>query len=76
MDAKLKPAKKPAPAPKANEIKVSSTVVPTRLVDYNGTPVRQYDSSYTVIQLTGDRAVLTARGSTWAAMNVRDLKLA
>lgn len=75
VDAKLKPAKKPAPAPKANEIKVSSTVVPTRLVDYNGTPVRQYDSSYTVIQLTGNRAVLSARGSIWAAMRTQDLKL-
>lgn len=75
VDAKLKPTKKPAPAPKANEIKVSSTVVPTRLVDYNGTPVRQYDSSYTVIQLTGNRAVLSARGSIWAAMRTQDLKL-
>lgn len=75
VDAKLKPAKRPAPAPKANEIKVSSTVVPTRLVDYNGTPVRQYDPSYTVIQLTGNRAVLSARGSIWAAMRTQDLKL-
>ena len=76
VDAKLNPATKPSPAPKKNEIKVGSTVVPTRLVDYNGTPVRQYDPSYTVIQLTGNRAVLSARGSVWAAMRVTDLRLA
>lgn len=76
VDAKLKPAKKPAPAPKGNDIEVGSTVIPTRLVDYNGTPVRQYDPSYTVIQLTGNRAVLSARGAVWCAMNVKDLKLA
>lgn len=76
VDAKLNPATKPSPAPKKNEIKVGSTVVPTRLVDYNGTPVRQYDPSYTVIQLTGNRAVLSARGAVWCAMNVKNLKLA
>lgn len=76
VDAKLKPAKKPAPAPSKSDIGVGSEVVPTRLVDYNGTPVRQYDPSYTVIQLTGNRAVLSARGSVWAAMRVTDLRLA
>lgn len=76
VNAKLKPAKKPAPAPGKLDISVGSEVVPTRLVDYNGTPVRQYDPSYTVIQLTGNRAVLSARGSIWAAMRVYDLKLA
>lgn len=75
VDAKLKPTKKPAPAPSKLDISVGSEVVPTRLVDYNGTPVRQYDSSYTVIQLTGNRAVLSARGSIWAAMRTQDLKL-
>lgn len=76
VDAKLQPAKKPAPAPKKCDIAVGSQVVPTRLVDYNGTPVRQYDPSYTVIQLTGNRAVLSARGAVWAAMRTQDLKLA
>lgn len=76
VDAKLKPAKKPAPAPSKLDIGVGSEVVPTRLVDYNGTPVRQYDPSYTVVQLTGNRAVLSARGVLWCAMNVKDLKLA
>lgn len=76
VDAKLKPAKKPAPAPSKLDIGVGSEVVPTRLVDYNGTPVRQYDPSYTVIQLTGNRAILSARGAVWCAMNVKDLKLA
>lgn len=76
VDAKLQPAKKPAPAPKKCDIAVGSQVVPTRLVDYNGTPVRQYDPSYTVVQLDGNRAVLSARGSVWAAMRTQDLKLA
>lgn len=76
VDAKLKPTKKPAPAPSKLDIGVGSEVVPTRLVDYNGTPVRQYDPSYTVIQLTGNRAVLSARGAVWAAMRVQDLRLA
>ncbi len=75
VDAKLKPAKRPAPTTSKSDIGVGSDVVPTRLVDYNGTPVRQYDSSYTVIQLTGNRAVLSARGSIWAAMRTQDLKL-
>lgn len=76
VDAKLQPAAKPSPAPKKCDIGVGSTVVPTRLVDYNGTPVRQYDPAYIVTQLTGNRAVLSARGCVWAAMRTQDLKLA
>lgn len=76
VDAKLQPAAKPSPAPKKCDIGVGLTVVPTRLVDYNGTPVRQYDPAYIVTQLTGNRAVLSARGCVWAAMRTQDLKLA
>lgn len=65
----------PAPAPKPEPgFKVGDKVVPTKLVDYNGTPLVQYDDYYTISQLNGDRAVLTARGSVWAAMNTANLR--
>lgn len=76
VNAKSAPKTPPAAAPKRTKIEVGATVVPTKLVDYTGHRLVQYDPSYTVTQLTGDRAVLSARGSIWAAMNVRDLKLA
>lgn len=66
----------PAPAPKPAGFKVGDVVVPTRLVDYNGTPLVQYDDTYTISQLNGDRAVLTARGAVWAAMNTKDIRKA
>jgi hypothetical protein len=65
----------PAPAPAAPEgFDVGQQVVPTALVDYNGTPLTQYDDVYTISEITGDRAVLTARGQVWAAMNVANLR--
>lgn len=68
-----KPA--PAPEPKPDDgFKVGDIVVPTRLVDYNGTPLVQYDDTYTITQLSGDRAVLSARGVIWAAMNTKDIR--
>lgn len=76
VNAKLKPtATPPAPA-KKTAIKKGDVVVPTKLVDYNGRALRQYDPSYTISDLSGDRAVLTARGAVWAAMNVANLKKA
>lgn len=67
----------PSPAPKPAEgFKVGDAVVPTRLVDYNGTPLVQYDDTYTISELNGDRAVLTARGAVWAAMNTKDIRKA
>lgn len=67
----------PSPAPKPAEgFKVGDVVVPTRLVDYNGTPLVQYDDTYTISELNGDRAVLTARGAVWAAMNTKDIRKA
>lgn len=69
-----KPEPKPQPKPKPEGIKVGDLVVPTRLVDYTGTPLTQWDDNYTVTELKGDRAVLMARGAVWAAMNVKYLK--
>lgn len=71
------PAPAPTPAPKPAEgFKVGDVVVPTRLVDYNGTPLVQYDDTYTISELNGDRAVLMARGAVWAAMNTKDIRKA
>ena len=66
----------PAPAPQPEGFKVGDVVVPIRLVDYNGTPLVQYDDTYTISELNGDRAVLTARGAVWAAMNTKDIRKA
>lgn len=66
-----------APAPKPVEkFAVGDRVVPTRRVSYGGTPLTQYDPSYTITELKGDRAVLSARGSVWSAMNTSDLRKA
>ena len=69
------PAPTPAPEP---EFKVGDKVVPTRLVDYNGTPLVQYDDYYTITQISGDRAVLSAPRNgqmvVWAAMNTKDIR--
>ena len=69
------PAPTPAPEP---EFKVGDTVVPTRLVDYYGTPLVQYDDTYTITEINGDRAVLSAPRDgqmvVWAAMNTKDIK--
>lgn len=70
-----KPTPAPTPEPKP-EFKVGDKVVPTKLVDYNGTPLVQYDPYYTITQISGDRAVLSARGAVWAAMNTANIKKA
>ena len=75
----VKPEPKPQPKeePKKEEgLKVGDKVKPTKLVDYNGTPLVQYDDSYTIIELIGDRAVLEARGQVWAAMNTKNIERA
>lgn len=67
----------PAPAPAPATIKVGDKVVPTRWVDYYGTPLMKTRDFYYVSQLNGDRAVLTADsmdGTVYAAMNVKDLR--
>ena len=44
--------------------------------DYNGNSLTSYHDTYTVSELKGDRAVLTANGQVWAAMNVNNLSKA
>lgn len=68
-----KPQPKPEPAP-APKLKVGDTVVPTRLVSFDGVPLRQYDANYQVTEVKGNRAVLMARGYVWAAMRTEDLR--
>lgn len=74
------PTPEPKPEPVKEEFKESDIVVPTRLVDYNGTPLKQYDDTYVITQLIGDRAVLSANRNgkliVWAAMNTNDIKKA
>lgn len=68
---------KPEPEP-TEEIQVGDHVVPTRLINYNGIPLIQYDDEYIVTEINGDRAVLSADRNgnlqIWAAMNINDLK--
>lgn len=66
----------PAPAPAPTSFNVGDVVAPTRLVDYNGNALTQWDNAYTITELNGDRAVLSARGAVWAAMRVSDLRRA
>lgn len=74
--ANLKKVNAPAPAPEP--FKVGDTVVPTKLVDYNGKPLVQYDDTYTISEINGDRAVLTAPRNgqpvVWAAMNTANIR--
>lgn len=76
VNAKLQPKTAPSVAPAKNTIATGDWVVPTKLVDYTGHSLIQYDQKYLVTQLTGDRAVLSARGSVWAAMSIANLKKA
>lgn len=54
---------------------IGNKVVPVKLVDYYGTPLIRYDKVYTITDLNGNRAVLSARGQVWAAMNINNIKL-
>ena len=69
------PAPEPEPEP---EFKVGDKVVPTKLIDYNGTPLVQYDDYYIITQLSGDRAVLSADRDgqmiVWSAMNTANIR--
>lgn len=74
------PEPTPEPMPEPVEFKEGDIVVPIRLVDYNGTPLVQYDDNYVITQINGDRAVLSANRNgkliVWAAMNTNDIKKA
>ena len=63
----------PAPATTFN---VGDVVVPTSRISYDGVALTQWDDNYTISELNGDRAVLTARGQVWSAMNTKDIKKA
>lgn len=52
------------------------TVVPVKLVDVNGTPLAQYDDTYTVVEDDGSEVVLSARGSVWARLKKENVRLA
>lgn len=54
--------------------KIGDKVVPTALYDYNGTKVKQWDDEYIITQIIGNRAVLSARGQVWCAMNTKNLR--
>ena len=62
------------------KFKVGDKVKPLKLVNYNGTPLVQYDETYTIMEINDDRVVLGApRGSKgkleiWAAMNINDIE--
>lgn len=71
--SKPAPAPAPAPAPVSSGIAVGDTVRPNSLVDYNGNHLTSYHDTYTVSEISGDRAVLTAGGQVWAAMRVSNL---
>ena len=60
-----------APAP---AFAVGDRVAPLKPVAYNGLPLTQYDQSYTITELNGDRAVLSARGQVWSAVRTSNLK--
>jgi len=79
-DPKPAPAPTPAPAPADEGFKVGDIVVPTKLVDYNGTALKQYDKTYTITQINGNRAVLSAPRNgkmvVWAAMNTANIRKA
>ena len=67
----------PAPAPAPAAIRVGDTVTLKDWVDYNGTPLRKTRDYYFVMQLNGDRAVLTAdsmSGPVYCAANVNNLR--
>lgn len=66
----------PAPAPAAPAFAVGDVVVPTNPVSYDGVHLKQWDPTYTISELNGDRAVLVARGAVWAAINVANIRKA
>jgi hypothetical protein len=53
---------------------VGDRVAPLKPVAYNGLPLTQYDNAYTITEINGDRAVLSARGQVWSAVRTSNLK--
>lgn len=63
-----------AVSPSKQTFKIGDKVVPIRLVSYSGTPLKQYDDYYIITSLSGNSAILMARGQIWASMNINDLR--
>lgn len=60
-----------------DSISVGDKVLPIDFVDYSGTPLKQTRDYYYVMQINGDRAVLTADsvdGTIYAAININNLR--
>ena len=71
----INPPKKEEP-----KFEIGDKVKPLKLVNYTGTPLVQYDETYIIMEINGDRVVLGApRGpkgilEIWAAMNINDIE--
>lgn len=71
----INPPKKEEP-----KFEIGDKVKPLKLINYNGTPLVQYDETYIIMEINGDRVVLGApRGpkgvlEIWAAMNINDIE--
>lgn len=73
----LKDIRKVGETPKKETFEVGDKVVPTRLVNYNGVKLTQYDEYYTISSKSKenpDKVTLSARGQIWATMNIKDIK--
>lgn len=66
---------KPKPAA-SSAIKVGDHVKVIKAVDYNGKSFKAWYSTYTVMELKGNRAVIGVNGTVTAAINVSNLRKA
>lgn len=66
------------PTPQPETFKVGDKVAPIKLVDYNGTPLIQYDKVYTIMQIDKRGAVLGAPRNNglevWAVLSLDNIK--
>lgn len=82
-EPKPEPTPEPQPEPPVENFKEGDIVAPIpndkgEYYDYDGTRVYRYDADYTISQLIGDRAVLTAprngKPVVWCAMNTNNIR--
>ena len=66
------------PTTQPETFNVGDKVAPIKLVDYNGTPLMQYDSAYTIMQIDKRGAVLGAPRNNglevWAVVSLDNIK--
>ena len=66
------------PTQQPETFNVGDTVAPIKLVDYNGTPLMQYDRAYTIMQIDKRGAVLGAPRNNglevWAVVSLDNIK--